>query len=66
MLELGQWIGSSIVLPASDFYDLRGPVMLNQITTDIYESSFGQNGKLYYYKTEKQSNKKSDYVTIYY
>ena len=58
--------GSSLLLPASNFYDLRGPVMLNQVTTDIYESYIGENGERFYDKKEKQSNKKSDNVKIYY
>ncbi|ADV50555.1 hypothetical protein Celal_3289 [Cellulophaga algicola DSM 14237] len=58
--------GSSLVLPATDLYDLRGPVKISAVTTDIYESDIGQNSKRYYYKKEKQSNKKSDNVKIYY
>jgi hypothetical protein len=58
--------GSSLILPAKEFYNLRGPVKISQITKDIYESSIGQTGDLYYYKNKKKSNKKSDHVEIYY
>ena len=56
--------GSSLVLPATKFYNLRGPVKIGQVTKDIYRSYIGENSKRYYEKTE--SNEKSDNVEIYY
>ena len=41
--------GSALVVPASNLYNLRGPVNLSKVTYQLYENKQGQNG-LYYYK----------------
>lgn len=71
--------GSSLVLPATKFYDLRGPVKIGQVTKDIYEphqsnptSEIWDETKkkmvevINYNKNEDLSNDKSDEVRIYY
>lgn len=55
---------SSLALPASDFYDLRGPVKLSKVTKDVYESYVGQNSKRYYKKN--QETEKNDEIIIFY
>lgn len=56
---------SSLPMPASDFYELRGPVKLSKVTRDVYKSFLGQNGKHYYEKTP-YINEENDEIIIYY
>ncbi len=54
---------SSLALPASKFYDLRGPIKLSKVTRDVYESFIGQNSKHYY---EKKQTNQNDEIIIFY
>ncbi len=54
--------GSPLVVPATDFYDLRGPVNLSKVTYQMYDRDYGQNSKPYYFK--RNSFNQNDEIII--
>lgn len=53
---------SSLVLPATDFYNLRGPVKLTPVTMDTYAAYLGQDGEYHYKdKPDETIGNKEDY-----
>lgn len=56
--------GSPLVLPASEFYNLRGPIKLSKAKYIRYTSEIGQNGKFYYIKDKDIQTKENDNIKI--
>ena len=56
--------GSPLVLPAKEFYNLRGPIKLSKAKYQRYSSEYGQDGKLYYEIDKEIQTKENDNIKI--